>query len=389
MTFDQITNRHNTHSMKWDMMEKLYGVSAEEGISMWVADMDFQAADPIKAELKAMLDHGVLGYYGDDASYRAAIGWWMKTRHGWEPDPEAIFTTHGLVNGVALCVDAYTKPGDGIVLFTPVYHAFARIIRAAGREVVECELANHDGRYELDVAAWDAQMKGHETMLVLSSPHNPGGRVWTRAELEAIRDFCIRHDLLLISDEIHHDLVFPGVTHTPFALIEGVEDRLIMMSATTKTFNIAGIHLGNVIIPDTDLRKPFAARMAALGISGNSFGYRLAEAAYSPAGARWVDDLVTYLDGNRKLFDDRLNALPGVRSMPLESTYLAWVDFSGTGMAQDEVNARVLKQAKLAVNLGPTFGKGGESFLRFNFATPRSVVEEAADRLAEAFADLQ
>jgi cysteine-S-conjugate beta-lyase len=389
MNFDQITDRHHTHSMKWDMMDKLYGVPAADGISMWVADMDFQAADPVKAELRAMLDHGVLGYYGDETSYRAAIGWWMRTRHGWEVDPEAIFTTHGLVNGVALCVDAYTAPGDGIVLFTPVYHAFARIVRAAGREVVECELRNEDGRYELDIEAWDAQMTGREKMLVLSSPHNPGGRVWTRPELEAIRDFCIRHDLLLISDEIHHDLVFPGVTHTPFALIDGVEDRLIMMSSTTKTFNIAGIHTGNVIIPDPGLRAPFAARMAALGIWGNAFGFRLAEAAYSPAGAAWVDALVGYLDQNRKLFDDAVNAIPGVRSMPLESTYLAWVDFSGTGMAQDEVNARVLKQARLAVNLGPTFGKGGDSFLRFNFATPRAVIEEAVDRLAEAFIDLQ
>ncbi|OIP83100.1 MAG: aminotransferase [Rhodobacterales bacterium CG2_30_65_12] len=389
MNFDQITDRHHTHSTKWDMMEKLYGVPAEDGISMWVADMDFQAADPVKAELRAMLDHGVLGYYGDDASYRAAIGWWMHTRHSWEVDPEAIFTTPGIVNGVALCIDAYTAPGDGIVLFTPVYHAFARIIRASGREGVECALRNVDGRYQLDIAAWDKQMTGREKMLVLSSPHNPGGRVWSRAELEEIRDFCIRHDLLLISDEIHHDLVFPGTTHTPFALIEGVEDRLIMMSSTTKTFNIAGIHTGNVIIPDARLRAPFAARMAALGIWSNAFGFRLAEAAYSPEGAKWVDALVAYLDGNRKLFDAGVNAIPGVRSMPLESTYLAWVDFSATGMAEAEVNDRVLKRARLAANLGPTFGKGGENFLRFNFATPRAVVEEAVNRLAEAFADLQ
>lgn len=389
MNFDQINDRHHTHSMKWDMMEMLYGVPAADGISMWVADMDFQAADPIKAELKAMLDHGVLGYYGNDAGYRAAIGWWMRTRHGWEVDPEAILTTPGIVNGVALCIDAFSAPGDGIVLFTPVYHAFARIIRASGRKVVECALRNEDGRYELDIAAWDKQLTGQEKILVLSSPHNPGGRVWSRVELEAIRDFCIRHDLLLISDEIHNDLVFPGVTHTPFALIEGVEDRLIMMSSTTKTFNIAGVHIGNVIIQDAKLREPFAARMAALGIGGNAFGFRLAEAAYSPDGAKWVDALVAYLDGNRRLFDAGLNAIPGVRSMPLESTYLAWVDFSGTGMAQSEVNERVFKQAKIAANLGPTFGKGGETFLRFNFATPRAVVQESVDRLAEAFADLQ
>ena len=389
MDFDEVIERHGTHSMKWDMMEALYGVTADKGIPMWVADMDFRAAPPIRAELEAMCAHGIFGYYGDDASYRAAIDWWMQTRHGWAVEPDWIFTTHGLVNGTAICVDTYTAPGDGVVLFTPVYHAFARVIRAAGREVVECELAYEDGRYLLDFEAWDNQMTGRERMLVLSSPHNPGGRVWSKQELEGIRDFCIRHDLVLISDEIHHDLVFPGVKHTAFALIEGVQDRLIIMTSTTKTFNIAGIHVGNVIIPDPALRKAFAARMAALGISGNAFGFRLAEAACSPEGAAWVDDLVGYLDGNRRLFDDAVNAIPGLASMQLESTYLAWVDFSGTGMSAAEITRRVQEDAKIAVNLGPTFGKGGETFLRFNFATPRSVVEEAVARLGEAFADLQ
>lgn len=389
MNFDETIDRHGTHSMKWDMMEKLYGVPAADGISMWVADMDFRAAPPIRAELEKMCAHGVYGYYGDETSYRAAICWWMQERHGWTVDPKWILTTHGLVNGVALAVDTYTAPGEGVVLFTPVYHSFARVIRANGREVIECEMINAAGRYELDFERWDAQMTGREKLLVLSSPHNPGGRVWTRAELEAIRDFCIRHDLILISDEIHHDLVFPGHSHTPFALIDGVEDRLIMMSSTTKTFNIAGIHTGNVIIPDDALRTRYEARMGALGIWGNAFGFRLAEAAYSPAGAAWVDALVEYLDGNRKLFDTAVNAIPGVASMPLESTYLAWVDFAGTGMAMEEIERRVLKEARLAVNLGPTFGKGGETFLRFNFATPRAVVEEAVARLQEAFADLQ
>ncbi len=389
MNFDEIIDRHGTHSMKWDLMEPNYGIPVDGGIPMWVADMDFRAAEPIQAELKKMLDNGVLGYYGDDASYKAAIGWWMQNRHGWTVAPEWIFTTHGLVNGTALCVDAYTKPGDGVVLFTPVYHAFARVIKAAGREVVECEMINNNGRYELDIPSWDAQMKGHEKLLIISSPHNPGGRVWTRAELEAIADFAKRHDLVLVSDEIHHDLVFPGAKHTPMALIPGIEDRLVMMTATTKTFNVAGIHTGNVIIPDEALRATFAARLAALGISPGAFGCRLAEAAYSPAGAEWVDALVTYLDGNRRLFDDAVNAIPGLKSMALESTYLAWVDFSGTGMSREDYTARVEKQAKIAVNYGTPFGKGGEDFLRFNFATPRAVVQEAVERLAAAFSDLQ
>ncbi|WP_288926411.1 MalY/PatB family protein [uncultured Maritimibacter sp.] len=387
--FDRIIDRVGTHSAKWDKMEAIYGVSPKDGIPMWVADMDFAAAPPIQKALEDMRSIGVYGYYGDDASYLGAIRWWMSERHGWDVDPNAIFTVHGLVNGTALCVDTFTDPGDGVILMTPVYHAFHRVIRAAGREVVECPLARNDGRYEMDFDAWDAQMTGGEKMLVLCSPHNPGGRVWTRAELEGVAAFAKRHDLILVSDEIHHDLVFPGTKHTPMALIDGIADRLVMMTATTKTFNIAGTHSGNVIIHDPDLRKRFAAKMSGLGISPNSFGLMMAEAAYSPEGAAWVDALVDYLDGNRRILDEGLNAIPGLKSMPMEATYLAWVDFEGTGMEPTDYLRRVEQDAKIAVNHGISFGKGGERFLRFNFATPRALVKQAVARMQDAFSDLQ
>lgn len=389
MNFDKLIERRGTHSAKWDLMEPIYGVPADDGISMWVADMDFEPPKSVQNALQAMLDHGVYGYYGDDAAYRDAICWWMQNRHGWAVDPAHIFTTHGLVHGTSMCVDAFTKPGDGIVLFTPVYHAFAKVITAAGRQVVECELVQNAGRYEMDFAAYDAQMQGHETMLILCSPHNPGGRVWTRAELQGVADFAKRHDLILVSDEIHHDLVMPGNTHIPMAAIDGIADRLVMMTATTKTFNIAGAHSGNVIIADEKLRTDFAARMMAMGVSPNSFGLFMAQAAYSPEGAVWVDALVAYLDENRRLFDAGINAVPGLKSMPLEATYLAWVDFSGTGMAADEYTKRVEQTARIAANHGHTFGTGGGDFLRFNLATPRSRITEAVARIQQAFADLQ
>ena len=390
MDFDRVIDRFGSHSVKWDMMETLYNVPAQDGIAMWVADMDFEPPKCVQDALAGMARTGVYGYYGDETAYRAAICWWMEHRHGWSVDPSWIFTTHGLVNGTAMCVDAYTQPGEGVVLFTPVYHAFARVIRAAGREVVECEMVQEGGRYTLDFAAYDAQMTGNEKMVILCSPHNPSGRVWTREELQQVADFAKRHDLILVSDEIHHDLVFGGHTHIVMDLVDPtVRDRLVMMTAATKTFNIAGCHSGNVIIPDPDLRAKFGARMAALGLSPNSFGLFMTEAAYSPEGAEWVDALVDYLDGNRKLFDDAINAIPGLRSMTMQSTYLAWVDFSGTGMSRDEFTKRVEVDAKIAANHGPTFGKGGETFLRFNFATPRSVVQDAVERLTKAFSDLQ
>ncbi len=390
MNFDEPIRRTGTHCVKWDMMEKLYGVPADNGIAMWVADMEYRPPACVQRAVEGMTAHGVYGYFGDDSKYLDAIQWWMATRHGWDVPREAIFTTHGLVNGTGLCIDAFTQPGDGVVLMTPVYHAFARVIKGAGRQLVECPLALRDGRLEMDFAAWDAQMTGNERMLILCSPHNPGGRVWTRAELRGVADFCVRHDLILISDEIHHDLVMPGARHIAMPLAApDIADRLVMMTATTKTFNIAGSHIGNVIIADPVLRARFAERMNALGISPNSFGMTMATAAYSPEGAEWVDALITYLDGNRRLFDAGMNAIPGVQSVPLEATYLAWVDFAGTGMAAKEFIARVEKGALIAANYGTSFGVGGDSFLRFNIAAPRAQVQEAVARLQRAFADLQ
>lgn len=389
MSFDDIIDRHGSHCVKWDMMEKLYGVPKDDGIAMWVADMDFRPPQVIQDALQSMLDHGVYGYFGDDSAYKTAIRWWMQERHGWTVENDWIFTTHGLVNGTAMCVDTFTKPGDGVILFTPVYHAFARVIHAADRRVVECQMINEDGRYVLDFDAYDAQLDGSEKMVILCSPHNPGGRVWTKSELEQVAAFARRHDLILVSDEIHHDLLMPGQTHTPMANVDGIADRLVMMTATTKTFNIAGSHSGNVIIEDPDLRAMFAKRMGGLGLSPNSFGLFMATAAYSPEGAAWVDELCIYLDENRRVLDASINAIPGLQSMPLEATYLSWVDFANTGMSREEFTRRVEQDAKIAANHGPTFGSGGESFLRFNIATPRARVEEAVARLTEAFKDLQ
>jgi len=389
MSFDEIIDRRGSHCVKWDMMEAYYGVSPEEGLSMWVADMEFRPPACVQDTLRDMVDHGVFGYFGDDSAYKSAVRWWQAERRGWPVQDEWIFTTNGLVNGTALCVDAFTAPGDGVIMFTPIYHAFFRVIRSAGREVIELEMALSDGRYTLDFDAYDDQVPDTARMLILCSPHNPGGRVWTREELGQIADFARRHDLILVSDEIHCDLLMPGRTHTPMALIDGITDRLVMMTAGTKTFNLAGAHVGNVIIEDAKLRARFAERVAALGLSPNAFGLRMMTAAYSPEGAAWVDELMAYVAENARIFDAGIDAIPGLRSMPLESTYLAWVDFSGTGMTREEFTARVEKEARIAANHGPTFGKGGDSFLRFNIAAPRATIEEAVARMQAAFSDLQ
>ena len=390
MDFDEVIDRRGTHSSKWDTMEELYGVSPDSGLSMWVADMDFRAPKIIQEKLHEINSHGIYGYYGDYKEYNNSIKWWMKNRHNWEIDTSWIFTTHGLVNGTGLCIDAFTKPGDGIILFTPVYYQFSNLVEAARRKVVECPLKLIDNHYHFDFVAYERNLSGDEKMVILCSPHNPGGRVWTKNELQEVAKFAKKHDLVLVSDEIHHDLVYPNKSHTVMPIADpSVCDRLVMMTATTKTFNIAGAHSGNVIIPNPNLRQKFSQRIKALGISPNSFGLFMATAAYSPEGAQWLDELLHYIDGNRVIFDKEVNKIPGLSSMPLEGTYLAWVDFSGTGMEEEEFIYRVQEKAKIAVNHGSTFGTGGEKFLRFNLATPRTLVVEATKRLKDAFSDLQ
>ena len=389
MDFDEVIDRRGTHSSKWDTMEELYGVSPDSGLSMWVADMDFRAPKIIQEKLHGINSHGIYGYYGDYKEYNNSIKWWMKNRHNWEIDTSWIFTTHGLVNGTGLCIDAFTKPGDGIILFTPVYYQFSNLVEAARRKVVECPLKLIDNHYHFDFVAYERNLSGDEKMVILCSPHNPGGRVWTKNELQEVAQFAKKHDLVLVSDEIHHDLVYPNKSHTVMPIADpSVCDRLVMMTATTKTFNIAGAHSGNVIISNPNLRQKFSQRIKALGISPNSFGLFMATAAYSPEGAQWLDELMHYIDGNRVIFDREVNKIPGLSSMPLEGTYLAWVDFSGTGMEEKEFIYRVQEKAKIAVNHGSTFGTGGEKFLRFNLATPRTLIVEATKRLEEAFSDL-
>ncbi len=389
--FDELIERRGTLCNKWDDMAAVSGIDAPDALAMWVADMDFRAPAAVREALDDVVAQGIYGYPGRNLPYLDAIRWWMRTRHGWDVARGDILSVHGLVNGTALAVDAFTRPGDGVILMTPVYHAFARVIRAAGREVVEFPLAVDRGQFELDWGAWEVRLTGRETMLILCSPHNPGGRVWTPDELREIAAFCRRHDLILVSDEIHHDLVLPGgATHTVTALAApDIADRLVTLTAATKTFNIAGAHLGNAIIADQTLRERYVARMTAMGISPGLFGMPMVTAAYSPDGAEWLDALLPYLAENGRVFEDGMARIPGVKPMPLRATYLAWVDFSGTGMTDAELHQRIEQRARIFASHGTVFGTGGAGWMRFNLATPRARVHEAVARLREAFSDLQ
>jgi len=390
MSFDDIIDRRGTHSGKWDKMEALYGVSPKDGIAMWTADSDYQTAPCVIEAVRQAADHGVFGYSWEYPEYLEAIKWWMKTRHNWEIDTDWILTSQGLGNAIALSLNVWSNPGDHVVIFSPVYHEFAHKISRTGRQVRECPLVRDGDTYLLDLDDAQSRLTGSETMLIWCSPQNPSGRVWTADESRAVADFAARNNLTLISDEIHHDLIYPGHTFVPMD-VAAPEHRsnTVYLTAPSKTFNIAGQRTGNMIIPDPDMRAAMKKMQASLDYSPSSMGLRMIEAAYSPQGAAWVDEQIAYLEGNRQCFDRQVNAIPGIRSLPLQSTYLAWVDFSGTGMSHEEIAARIRDDASLAVSQGPTFGTGGELFQRFNLATQRARVQEAADRLTKAFSDLQ
>ena len=387
--FSQIIDRRGTQCEKWDGMQTLYGVDPADGIAMWVADMDFAAAPPVRAKLAEMAEHGILGYPAR-GRHAEIVASWMAGRHCWQIDPGWVTPVHGLVNGIGLCLAAFCPADAAVAVMAPVYHAFGRVVEASGHKLAEWPLRlGEDGRYHMDLEGWEASLQGDERVVILCSPHNPGGRVWTAAELRALGAFCRRHDLLLLSDEIHHDLVFAPHQHTVFPLADaGCADRLVMLTSASKSFNLAGAHLGHVIISDDRLRRQFRAVCGGLGISPSAFGLRLTEAAYDK-GQDWLDQLLGVLDSNRQQLETRLGALPGVQVMQGQATYLAWVNFNGTGLTETDLLDRVERQAGIAANHGPSFGAGGAGWLRFNFALPPARLEIALSRLEAAFADLQ
>ena len=390
MTFDDLMERRGYGCTKWDRMEAYGGVSSDDGLPMWVADMDFPPPEVVLNAGRALMERGDFGYFTGDAGANRAAAWWMKTRHGWDADPDAMCSTAGLGHAIALLLETFTAPGDEIIIFTPVYHEFTNKINLSGRVVHESPLVQRDGIYHMDLEALEAGLTGREKAVLISSPHNPAGRIWTPEELRALAAFCERHDLLMMSDEIHHDIIYPGQSFTPF-LVAAPEaaHRTMVLSAASKTFNIAGTRQGTVTIPDPDKCARFRHALHVHQTQPNILGVVLTEAAYSEAGAAWVDELVAYLDANHRTFLDGMAQIPGLKAMPMQSTYLAWVDFSDTGMEMEEVLRRVHEDARIVPSVGKDFGTGGAPFLRFNLGTQRARVEEAVARMQAAFADLQ
>jgi cystathionine beta-lyase len=376
--FDQIIDRRGSDSVKWD----LYG----DALPLWVADMDFCAPEPVLRALHERIDHGVFGYGLEPPELRPLVVERLSRLYSWEVSPEALIFWPGIVSAFNLAARAVTRPGDGLLVQTPVYFPFLRVPDNHNLVMNEMELTlRPDGQYEVDFDLFEATITGRTRVFLLCSPHNPVGRVFRRDELERMAEICLRHKVVICSDEIHCDLIFPGHPHLPIAALDAeIAAQTITLMAPSKTYNIAGIHASVVIIEDEDLRKRFEAARADLVPHLDVLGYTAILAAYRD-GAKWLEQALRYLEGNRDYLFDYVAAgkLPGLRMAKPEGTYLAWLDCREAGLP-DNAHKFFLEEAGVALNDGATFGAGGEGFVRLNFACPRATLVEALERMQEA-----
>lgn len=390
MNFDQILPLRDIHSSRWTRTGAALGVEPENCLPMWLADSDYPTAPCVLDAMRRAVDVGAFCYGYDGKGYLEAVRWWMATRHNWDIDPDWVVTAQGLGHAIATCIDVWSAPGEGVAYFTPVYHEFRLKTERAGRRPVELPMKLTDGRYELDLEAAEAAITPDTRVLLFCSPQNPSGRMWTPGEIRNVCAFCEKHDLILVSDEVHGDLTYDGNVHIPTDIAAPeFRHRTVTLVAASKTFNLAGLRVGQVIVPDAALRRRIGDRMFALNYDPSTIGIAAATAAFSPAGNDWVAAQMRHLTRNRDLFDEGINAIPGVRSMPLQATFLPWVDFSGTGMPVEEITRRILEDAGIGTAPGHWFGANGTMFHRFNLAMPRIRIEDAVARMQTAFADLQ
>jgi cystathionine beta-lyase len=381
--FDHITARRGTNCYKWDEPE-------EDGvIPMWVADMDFPAAPAIQEALQKRLNHGVFGYTMVPDSYYDAITNWFSRRHGWQIEKDWIHYTTGVVPAVSCTLKALTLPGENVLVQTPVYNCFFSSIKNSGCNIMESPLKRQEDTYIIDFEDFERQCADEKTtVFLLCNPHNPGGRVWKKDELERMNDICMKHHVRVVSDEIHCELVMPGNTFTPFASVsDACRDNSIILNSPSKSFNIAGLQIANIICKNPTWRRRINRAININEVCDvNPFGPVALQAAYNESG-EWLDELNQYLWENyltlKQFFSKEL---PQVEVFRLEGTYLVWIDITATGLTSDEATERLLKEGKVMVSSGTLYGKqAGEGFLRLNIACPRSVMMEGLKRIADTF----
>lgn len=384
--FDTPIDRTHTWSIKHDFKKE--NGKADDILPLWVADMDFRSPDSVVEALKKAVDHGIFGYSRADESYFDAVAAWYQKRHHLTLQPEWMTCTPGIVFALSIAVRAFTQEGDAVLIQPPVYHPFSRAILRNKRTLVENPLVLKDGHYEMDLEDLEQKvLDEHIKLMILCNPHNPVGRVWTREELTALADICLRHHVYVISDEIHGDFVWQGHEQTPYASIsEEACLHSMMCTAPSKTFNLAGMATSNLFIPDPEMRRKFRSELLDVGQENmNRLGLFACRAAYE-GGGEWLDQLIGYLAGNLALVRDFCkNRVPQIQLVEPEGTYLAWLDCRELGMTDDELMAFFSDDAKVWLDPGTHSGEQGSGFMRFNLGSSRSVIAQALDRIEAAW----
>lgn len=395
--FDREINREGTSSVKWEFhvhsgaAERWEDTKADRGedrvLAMWVADMDFRCPEPVIQALRDRVEHGIFGYSAKTDEYVGAVCDWFARRHDWTVEPEWVSPIPGVVPALNVAVRAFTQPGDKVIVQRPVYYPFFRVSRNNGCEIVSNGLILEDGQYRMDFD--DLEKKASDPkakMLILCSPHNPIGRIWTADELTRLAEICARNNVIVIADEIHCDLILPGNSFTPFATLgETAAQNVIVCTAPSKTFNLAGLHNSNMIIPNPELRERFTKAQAAQSLPGmNPFGIVATMAAYRE-GEPWLDAVLEYIDGNARLVMETFaEHEPRVKPIMPQGTYLQWIDCRELGLGKEALEDLMLNTAKIYFDEGYIFGEEGEGFERINIACPRSLLKQALDRMVAA-----
>lgn len=382
--FDQPIDRLGTNSVKWDDKKRFF--NGEDVLPLWVADMDFACPPCVTEALVKRAQHPIYGYPGISQEMFGAVIGWMQRRFGVEVQQEWLVTLPGVVPGLHYAIDAFTEPGDKVIVQSPVYYPFYQSVRNRGRTLVENPLKETDGYYAIDFDDLRSKIDEQTKMLILCSPHNPVGRVWSREELTTLAEICVEHDLLIVSDELHCDLVYEKGTHIPiFSLSPEIAERSITFIAPSKTFNLAGLFTSVAIAPNPRVAREFRAAMGKTGIEFvNLFGIEALTAAYQ-GGDEWLDSLLHYLRGNAEYIQQFLQErMPQVTMRLPEATYLGWIDFRALGLSTAELKQLMIHEAGVGLSDGVSFGERGAGFQRINFACPRSILEEGMERIWRA-----
>jgi cystathionine beta-lyase len=382
--FDKVIDRLNTNSIKWDYCERY--LSCKDLLPMWVADMDFRVPDEITDAMQKLLDRGIFGYSGVPATYYETVMAWMQKRHNWEVEKEWITFSPGVVPAIHMLVQAFSEPGDQVILQTPVYYPFFDAVKANNREILDNPLILEGNQYRMDFESLGKAITSRTRMIVLCNPQNPVSKVWNEVELRRLGDLCLRHNILVVSDEIHGDIVYSGFRHVPFAsLSQELAANCVVCTAASKTFNLPGLQASNIIIPNPEIKKRFTESMKACGLgSPNMFGIAATEAAYRH-GEPWLDQLLKYLEGNIAFIKDYIKGnIPGLKLIEPQGTYLVWLDFRGCGIPQEKLANFAREEAKVGFEPGFIFGCKENGFERMNIACPRSTLAEGLRRIERA-----